>query len=99
MDLNKIPRWALIILSLAGLSSMGVLVSTARADLDRFKSIAYQAKNISDSNSDAINRLEANVEKIHITQETFRKEYRDDRIRDAQQLQAMEERIIRAMKK
>lgn len=78
MDLNKIPRWALIGLATLGLGACGVLVSTARADLDKFKTIAYQAKNTSDGNTASISELKDSVGEVRTAQETFRKEYRED---------------------
>ena len=78
MDLNKVPRWALVLIAFMGLGACGVLVSTARADLDKFKSIAYQAKNTSDSNTTSIQELKDSVKEIRVAQETFRKEYRED---------------------
>ncbi len=98
MDLNKVPRWALILFAMAGLGACGVLVSTARADLDKFKTIAYQAKNVSEDNTAAIGELKEGVKDIRIAQEISRKEYREDRQKDAEALRQMEDRIIRAFK-
>lgn len=78
MDFNKIPRWALVLIATFGIGACGVLVSTARADLDKFKSIAYQAKNVSDKNSDDIADLKLTTNKILENQETNRREYRED---------------------
>lgn len=71
-----------------GLGSCGILVSTARADLDKFKSIAYQAKNISDANTMEIVELKESFK-------TYRAEYREDQ-RDTQR--TLQE-IVRAVKK
>jgi hypothetical protein len=99
MDLNKVPRWALILIATIGLGACGVLVSNARADLDKFKSIAYQAKSVSDSNTTSISELKDGVKDIRNSLETSRREYREDRQKDAEMLRLMEDRIIRAVKK
>lgn len=98
MDLNKIPRWALILISVLGIGACGTLITTARADLDKFKTIAYQAKNVSDSNTSSITELKSSVGDIRTAQETFRREYREDRNRDAELLRQMEDRIVKAVK-
>ena len=99
MDLNKIPRWALIVLAMVGIGACGTMLSTARADLDKFKTIAYQAKNASDANTTSIGELKEGVKEIRFSQETSRKEYREDRQKDAEALRQMEDRIIRAVVK
>ena len=78
MDFNKIPRWALILVATLGLGSMGTLVSGARADLDKFKAIAYDARNTSNANTTSIGDLKTSVGEIRTAQETFRREYRED---------------------
>lgn len=78
MDLNKIPRWMLILLAMLGLTACGVLVSGARADLDKFGAIAFQAKNVSESNTASISELKGSVQDIKDSQEQFRREYRED---------------------
>ena len=78
LDLNKIPRWALLAVAGIGLGACGILVSTARADLDKLKSIAYQAKNVSDDNTLAIQDLKTSVNEVRANQEQFRREYRED---------------------
>ena len=72
MDLNKVPRWALILFSVVGLGACGLLVSTARADLEKFKGIAYQAKNASDGNTASILELKESVKGVRESQEQFR---------------------------
>lgn len=88
----------LIILSITGIGACGLLVSTARADLDKFKVIAYQAKNASEDNAKDVQELKKGVQEIRTSQETQRKEYREDRQKDAEMLRQMEDRIIRAVK-
>lgn len=78
MDFNKIPRWALIALAALGLGACGLLISTSRADLDNFKTIAYQAKNSSDDALVMASDLKIQIGDIRVSQETFRKEYRED---------------------
>ena len=98
MDLNKVPRWALVLLALLGMAACGSLISTARADLDKFKTIAYQAKNTSDANTTSVGELKIQIADVRGAQETFRREYREDRIRAEESQRQMEERIIRAVK-
>lgn len=78
MDLNKIPRWALVLIATLGLGACGVLVTSARADIDKMKSVAYQAKSASDINAIAVSELKVAVNEVRAAQETFRKEYRED---------------------
>lgn len=87
-----------MLFALAGLGACGILVSTARADLDRFKTIAYQAKNVSEDNTVAISELKDGVKDIRVSQEIQRREYREDRQKDAEAMRQMEDRIIRAVK-
>lgn len=78
MDLNKIPRWALVSIATLGLGACGLLVSTARADLDKFKTISYQAKNTSDDALALATELKGQITDIRGAQEQFRREYRED---------------------
>jgi hypothetical protein len=78
LDLNKIPRWALVMFAIVGISSCGVLISTARADLDKFKTIAAEAKHVSDANTASIVRIEDSLSEVKVIQEQFRREYRED---------------------
>lgn len=78
MDLNKVPRWALILFSSLFFVVCGLTVSGARADLDKFGAIAYDAKNASDGNTKSISELKASVQEVRDSQEQFRREYRDD---------------------
>ena len=98
MSLEKIPRSVLVLIASVGILAMGVLISTARADLDKFKSIAYKAHNISEENQGDIQELKVAVDGVKVSLETSRKEYREDRNKDADLLRAMEDRIIRAVK-
>ncbi len=104
MDLiNKLPRSVLVAVAVVGVGACTILISTARADLDKFKSIAYIAKNTSDSNTVAISELKEGVKDIRVAQEIQRREYREDRQKDAEirtaELRQMEDRIIRAVVK
>lgn len=78
MDLNKVPRWALLLIAGVGMVAISSMISVARADLDKFKGIAYQAKNVSDSNTTSISELKDSVKDIRVSQEQFRREYRED---------------------
>lgn len=78
MDLNKIPRWALVGIASLGLIATGTSISTARADLEKFKGIAYIAKNASEDALHLGADLKVQVSEIRSSQETFRKEYRED---------------------
>lgn len=98
MDLNKIPRWALVFFAMVGIGAVGLVGSTARADLEKFKAIAADAKVISDANAESIENLNEAVEDIRRGQEIFRTEYRDDQIRAREAQSNMEQRIIKAVK-
>ena len=98
MDLNKVPRWALLVLIVALWWVSQFLGGRAIADVDKLKVVAYDARNMSIGNQEDIVDLKGSVEKIQVSQETFRKEYREDRIRDQESQRQMEDRIIRAVK-
>lgn len=98
MNIEKFPRWALITLATIGMGSCWILISTARADLDKFKNIAYTAKSNADDALALGNELKVQIADVRGAQETFRKEYREDRNKDSEILRSMEDRIIRAVK-
>ena len=95
MDFNKVPRWALIWIGILGLGACTTLISTARADLDKFKTIAADAKIASDSNAESVSELKESVKEIRLAQETFRKEYREDQ-KDMQKSLADIARAVKA---
>jgi hypothetical protein len=78
MDLNKVPRWALIALAIIGVGASNILVTTARADLEKFRTIAFQAKGSAEDALAMGTDLKVQVQEVRISQEIFRKEYRED---------------------
>lgn len=78
MDLNKVPRWALIGIATLGLGACGLLVTSARADMEKVKTVAYKAKADSEANTIAVGELKDAVKEVRTAQETFRREYRED---------------------
>lgn len=105
MSLENVPRWALVLIATAGLGACGLLVSNARGDMDKAKAVAYEAKNMSQMNSASIAsnaisifELKESVKDVRVSQEQTRKEYREDRQKDAEMLRMMEDRIVRAVK-
>jgi hypothetical protein len=69
--LNKIPRSVLVLIAFFGLGACGVLLSTARADLNKFKDIAEDAFKMSENNKDDISELKTDFK-------SFRVEYKQD---------------------
>lgn len=47
--------------------------------MDKIKSVAYQAQISSDKNADAVADFKDAVKDIRVTQEQFRREYREDK--------------------
>lgn len=78
MDLNKVPRWALILFSSLFFLICASTVNGARADLDKFGAIALDAKAVSSSNTESIAELKSSVQEVRVSQEQFRREYRED---------------------
>ena len=104
-SLEKAPRWFLLIVGGCGIALCLILtqfiVKSAFADmaktqeeLDRTTEVARTAKNISESNQNAIVELKGSIEKVQVSQETFRKEYREDQ-KDTQRI--MQE-VLKAVK-
>ena len=98
MSFEKFPRWALVSICGGLLSLCLFFTSRAVADGDKMKAVAYQARTTADNAYMLANDLKVQVADVRGAQETFRREYRDDRQRDVEQLQRMEDRIIRAVK-
>jgi hypothetical protein len=78
MSLEKMPRWALVMLCGLAISCSLFFANRAIADGDRVKAVAYNAKNAADRANESTERLEKSVVAIQLSQETFRKEYRED---------------------
>lgn len=78
MDLNNVPRWALILIATLGMGACGVLVQNGRAESEKVKVVAYEAKNVSEENTASILELKDSVKDVRLSQEQFRREYRED---------------------
>lgn len=81
-QIEKTPRWFLVLLT-AGLMTIGwtlvaALGRAAFADMREVRSIAVNAKLTSEQNTHSIEELVRAIEKISASQETYRKEYRED---------------------
>lgn len=102
MNIEKAPRWFLLWLTGGSVALLGMLglwtLRQAYADINTLKSVAYQAKNQSESNDEAISELKTAVGQIKDAQEVFRKEYREDRKEDSAVLRQMKDEIIKAVK-
>jgi len=78
MNLEKAPRWFLLTVSSATIGLCLIFSGRAIADSDKVKGVAYNALNLSQNNSEAVNDLKVQIADIRGAQETFRKEYRQD---------------------
>lgn len=87
--LNKLPRSFLVVFGSFGLAACGILVTTARADLDRFKSIALSAESVSERNKEDISELKTTTDKILLNQDQTRREYREDQAKLADKLESL----------
>lgn len=76
------PRWFLVTVCGVSMSALTLLmfwtIRQAFADVETIKTVAYTAKNSSDSNTVAIEDLKDQIGTMSESQETFRKEYRED---------------------
>lgn len=91
MDFNKVPRWMLIWGFMGFMSIAGIALKGAFADLDDTKARSLRTEQ-------TVETLVETVKEIKINQETFRREYREDRGKDVDYLRDMEGRILRALK-
>ena len=98
MSLEKLPRSVLVWITGIALTIGGFITTRAVAEGDRTKAVAYQARNTADNAFELANDLKVQVADVRGAQEVFRREYREDRNKDAELLRSMEERIIRAVK-
>lgn len=90
----------MLIFLCGGFMGLSMFFATrAVADGDKVKSIAYQANKTAENALDLSQDLKIQIADVRGAIEVNRREYREDRIRDAAAMQAMEERIIRAMNK
>lgn len=71
MDLNKIPRWALVFGFLGFMSLGGIMLKGAFADLDATKELTQKHDLL-------IPQLVSDIQDIKRGNETFRVEYRED---------------------
>lgn len=78
MNLDKMPRWALVAIGGVFMSSTLFFANRAVADNDRIKSVAWQAKNEAGKALDIGQQLQLQVADIRGAQEQFRREYRED---------------------
>lgn len=85
MDLNKIPRWALIGIAALGMLVMSMVAKNVYADSQKTKTVAYQAKNSAETAQLQVAALSGQIQEIKVINEIFRKEYREDQ-RDVQSL-------------
>lgn len=78
MDVTKFPRWAVDAIAVVGIGSCTFLFSTARAELEKVKAVAYQAKSTSELNAASITDIKETVNEIKTDNKTYRSEYRTD---------------------
>jgi len=80
--LDTAPRWFLLIV--CGVAIMlcivffNFIIKSAFADMEKVRGIAWQAKNLSDANQSDIVDLKLSISSLKVSQEIFRKEYRED---------------------
>lgn len=98
VDINKFPRWALVAINAVLIGIVILVANRAIADGDKVKAVAYEARSNANDALENVDQLKAQIADVRAVQEVSRKEYREDRIRDEQNLKLMEERIIRAVK-
>ena len=97
--LEKAPRWFILIafsvVMAISVISVKFIVGNVFADVEKTKSTATVAKNLAETGAIAINDLKVSFAEMRGAQETFRKEYREDKKETDNKL----EQILLAVKK
>lgn len=78
MDLNKVPRWALIALAILGMTAIGYAATDAKTKVETAVKNSWAAKTLSEQNQKDIIELKDAAKEIRGAQEQFRREYRED---------------------
>lgn len=100
--LDKTPRWFLMVVAVSLFFLVGLAikfnVSIAFADMNATKAAAFEAKNLSEANRDVIGDLKSGMNDMKTAQETFRREYREDRKDFYRSMNEMKNEILKAVK-
>ena len=83
MDFNKLPRWLLVWTAIGFFGLVGLVGNNLYADNQKVKTVAYSARSTAETCSLQVAALSGQIQEIKNSQETFRKEYREDQ-RDVQ---------------
>lgn len=78
MNLDKMPRWALVAICGVFMSATLFFANRAVADSDRIKTVAYEARSTAQDALSLGNDLKLQIADVRGAQETFRREYRED---------------------
>lgn len=76
--MDKWPRWAMYSLISALILATGFFTNRAVADADNIKTVAYEARSNAQDALALGNDLKSQLVDVRISQEVFRKEYRED---------------------
>ena len=82
MNLDKLPRWALVTICSIAIGfcwvSISFVVKNAFADMEKIKTVAWGANTKSENALTLANDLKVQITDVRVAQETFRREYRED---------------------
>lgn len=76
--LEKLPRWALVLIATVGIGAIGYIGVDAKGKVEAAVANSAEATQLSNQNQKDIGELKQSVADIRVSQETFRKEYRED---------------------
>lgn len=96
--MDNFPKWALRAVAGVLLAITMFFSNRAIAENDKTKAVAYEARSQANKAIDAVAMLQAQVADVRGAIEINRKESREDRVYAYQQIQSMEEKMLRALK-
>lgn len=96
--IQNLPRRVLVYMSSAFVGIVILVGSNVYADSQKTKVVAYDAKRTAENALELSKELKIQISDVRGAIEINRKEYREDRNKDADLMRAMEDRIIRAVK-
>lgn len=91
--LEKLPRWALILVGLVSLKAVDIAVpyifhtaektsEATAAEIKTAKTVAYEARTKADQALAGVEGIKKGIDEMKALDKKFREDYRDDRIRD-----------------
>lgn len=79
--LNKAPRWFLLIIAGMFVVGIGLVGENVWADSQKTKAVAYESRGMANTATLQVAALSGQIQEIKNSNETFRREYREDQNR------------------